>query len=489
MRIDIAWLVTDRDMSEQFVLPPRSLRLLLNYVRRVGVVQVVRKVRSRIAESHRNRKFSAIGFGYVIEAPDSDESDVRVGDPVLFYSPCTGLDSARAVLDKALVIRVARRLLPDKATLSPALTELAGWSPHAGIALDRQEIRSALSALADGLKCADEREDAARPPAIVAEQRINPIATRAGRKTAAIFGLGHYAKHIVVPNLPTEFSIDAVHELDPEQLASWKRPVRRLDTAPFPRDDERYDLWLVAGYHHTHSEIAVEAMRRGGAVAVEKPIATSMREIEAIEAVLRDDPQNRFFACFQRRFVPYNDWIRRDLDIRPGAPVHYNCISYDIPISPHHWYSWPNSRSRMISNGCHWIDHFMLLNDYSPVVAMTGIRGRAQNCLGWLRLENGAEMSLHLSEIGGSTFGVRDHVEVSVEGRTAIIRDSASYTAVDNLRTIRRRRVNPLSAYRTMYREIGRKVLAGEPGDSLVSLRSSIAAVELDQLIMAQPAH
>ena len=95
-------------------------------------------------------------------------------------------------------------------------------------------------------------------------------------------------------------------------------------------------------------------------------------------------------------------------------------------------------------------------------------------------------MTLHLSETGGSPFGARDHVEVSVEGRTAIIRDSANYTAVDNLRVIRRTKVNPLAAYKRMYREIGGKVLRGMPGDAPSTLRSSGAAIDLDYMIEQQ---
>ncbi|MDV3456814.1 Gfo/Idh/MocA family oxidoreductase [Sphingomonas sp. HF-S4] len=474
-------------MTEQYVLPPRSFRLILNYLKRVGLVQVVRKVRSRVSEARRNRKVSAIGVGLAIEVPDTMEGGVRVGDFVLFYAPSINPDASRAVIDVDLALRIDGLLSPEGARPSAALAEMAGWSHYSGAAFNKDRVRSDLSALAKRLRATNDGQAAQVPLAHIAEQAIDISKRRSGRSTAVIFGLGHYAKHIIVPNLPRAFAIEAVHEIDPDQLESWPRAVRRRDTAPFPRDDEHYDLWLIAGFHHTHSDIAVEAMRRGGAVAVEKPIATTREGLSSIEALVSESASNRFFACFHRRYVAYNAWIRADLELEPGMPVHYNCISYDIPISRHHWYSWPNSRSRMISNGCHWIDHFMLLNDYSPVVAHTAVRGVGQNCLGWLRLANGAEMSLHLSEIGGSPFGVRDHVEVSVEGRTAIVSDSALYTAVDKLRTIRRIRVNPLSAYRAMYREIGRKVLLGEPGDSLITLRSSAAAIELDRLLEQQP--
>jgi len=55
------------------------------------------------------------------------------------------------------------------------------------------------------------------------------------------------------------------------------------------------------------------------------------------------------------------------LRIRPGGPVSCFGIAYEIQLSPQHWYRWPNSGSRKISNDCYWIDSFLYLNDFSLV--------------------------------------------------------------------------------------------------------------------------
>ena len=58
-----------RDVSEQYVSPPRSLRLLLTYVGRFGLSDALLKVRSRLSERGRNRKAAALIQGLILEGP------------------------------------------------------------------------------------------------------------------------------------------------------------------------------------------------------------------------------------------------------------------------------------------------------------------------------------------------------------------------------------------------------------------------------------
>src|SRR5207302_6192153 len=75
----------------------------------------------------------------------------------------------------------------------------------------------------------------------------------------------------------------------------------------------------------------------------------------------------KVFACFQRRYLPFNAFLRSDLDAPPGSPISYHATVFEVPLPRRHWYRWPNSASRLVSNGCHWIDHFLFLNGFRPV--------------------------------------------------------------------------------------------------------------------------
>ena len=485
VRIDIEWLTPLKDVSEQYVSPPRSLRLLLTYVRRFGVADALLKVRSRLSERGRNRKTAALVQGTVVEGPAG--KGLEPGTRLWAFAPNAAPDATRIVVDRAFVIPADAAADPLETTpdLPPSLVAQMAWSPFSGRPIDEPAVNAALVDLCARLPRAA-APPVPRPTSAVVERWRPPGSRPTCRPTAAIFGMGNYAKQLIAPNIPEGLELARVHELDPRQLAGWGRRDVELDTAPWPRDDERHDLWFVAGYHCTHAPIALEALRRGGAVAVEKPLATTREELVQLRTVLESDPAARLFTCFQRRYAEYNAWIREDLQASPGDALNYDCIVYEIPLSPLHWYSWPSSRSRLISNGCHWIDHFMLLNDYSEVTAAQVIAGAHNGSLAYLRLANGAEFTMRLTEIGSPRIGVRDHVEVSLGGRTATIRNAQLYSAEDGVKTLRRRRVSVMAAYQTMYREICRRVLHGGPGEPVETLRSSLASIELDEAYRAQ---
>lgn len=481
VRIAVGWMVPFRDVSEQFVTPPQTLRIIWEYLKRVGPLAVMRKIRSRQAERFRNQKSASIGFGIILEAPDA--SSLRIGERVLFVAPNHPNAPIRVVVDERLVKVVEHEL--SALPLMPSderITSIAGWSYFSGGDLDVDSIQQGLVEIAKqcpvknaGDPCV---ENVQTQPAIC-ERIIDPAAKQSSL-SAVIFGLGNYAKQIIIPNLPPSFYLAGIHEVDPDQLEGWNNPMYLVDTAPFLRHDENFDLWLVSGFHHTHTPIAIEALKRGSAVAIEKPLATTPDEFDQLIDAFRNANNPRLFACYQRRYAKYNQWLEEDIGIYGDAPVDYHCISYDISLSPLHWYCWKTSRSRMISNGCHWIDHFMSLNNYSPVKKLEATAGKGQNCLGWLQLENGAELTLALSETGGSPFGMRDHAEINVDGRTAVIRNGQDYIAFDNQRTIRKARINPQKCYNTMYRDIGDRVAQNQAGDSEESLRSASAAIALD---------
>jgi len=83
--------------------------------------------------------------------------------------------------------------------------------------------------------------------------------------------------------------------------------------------------------------------------------------------------------------------------------------------------------------------------------------------------------------VGSSRLGVSDVCEFRTPGATARIVNMSKYRAEDSRRLRRVARRQRLHAHRAMYREIGRRIAAGEPGDtrrSLVSTASALAMVE-----------
>ena len=79
-------------------------------------------------------------------------------------------------------------------------------------------------------------------------------------------------------------------------------------------EEDDYDVFVVAGYHHTHAEMAIKALNKGKAVIVEKPVAVNFQQLNAMTEAL-EHKGGSMFSCFQRRYWRYNDWVREDLQL------------------------------------------------------------------------------------------------------------------------------------------------------------------------------
>jgi len=262
-------------------------------------------------------------------------------------------------------------------------------------------------------------------------------------------------------------NITTIHEIDPTQI--WKKSAQKWDTIPLPRDNEKYDVYFVASYNHTHAPIALHALKQGAYAVVEKPVAMDYGELEEIEKTLREVGP-KIFIGFHKRYSIFNDWAFEDLNVRHGEPICYHSIVYEISQPKYFWYTWPVSRSTFLANGCHQIDHFLCLNDFSKPKDFD-IKLLQDNAIEvWIELENGAVFTTTFSEKGSTRIGPRDHVELKVPGKNVRITDNISYLSEDESRVIRKRRMFKTNSYKNMYLKIGAKIANNDDGDSIESI-------------------
>jgi len=466
----------------------RDLRMVWNYARAIGVRDTLRKVASRSRERFRNEKYVSCGLGRVLEAPDGGA--LTEGETVVFLSPLGPACVERLVLPEALLSSVEGERLPalpadHVVVLEPPSEEprwwdaLRGWSPESGEPLPGFVAAVALKEAARLLLTTDWRA-AKRLP-----RGAGPVCTRldrgrrparSGRRSAVLFGYGNYAKTVLLPRVGRHLQVERIHELAPAQIPLRNREGAEWSTSPVLGPDERPDAVFVAGYHHTHAALACEALRRGAAAVIEKPLATTRPQLRELVETLRET-RGTLFSGYQRRYLPFNRWLRDDLGVAPTDPVSYHAVVYEVPLPELHWYRWPASRSRLLSNGCHWIDHFLYLNGFPAVSdfdVQVGPDG-TMNCS--VVAESGAFFTMVLTDRGSRRLGVRDYVEVQAGGATARIVDASRYEAENRHRVVRRGRIGRLEPYRAMYDTIGRLIAEGAPGESPVALQRSAGLV------------
>ncbi len=484
VRIKVAAWLRISKIGDAYIENPASLSRVVDYLREVGALQTLRKIRSRRAEKLRNGKFLCCGLGYIQE--ERAGGKFKPGQEVMFIAPFHPACVDRVCLHKHLVQPIES--IPQGLDLPESVFEgelsngfpylsLSGWSEFSGRPLDFELLEEAFEKTRSVFQSRSAQQSLQRLPAKQGpedgEKRHRP--DKPGRK-AALFGLGHYAKNVILPRIKRHMQVTCIHEIDPAQLGKKSRYKQELRTSAHPQEDESYDAYLIAGFHHTHAPIAAHALEQGAAAMVEKPLATTRQDLQKIISIMKQDKAGLFLA-FQRRYTPFNHYLKVDLQIDDSSPVSCIAIAYEVPLPKNHWYNWPNSKSRIISNGCHWIDHFLFVNSWSRPERIEATKLRNGDCVVMMDLENRASLSLTITEHGSSRLGLRDHVRFALGHRTATITDTRFYRSESGKSTLRKSSISRMAPYDKMYNEIGSRMAQGLHGDSLRSVEVSAKAV------------
>jgi predicted dehydrogenase len=482
------WIFT-RPITNQYIVYPRSFWLVWNYLRKIGVRSVINKLRSRFTEVERNKKVYGLGYGKILSAPDG--SGFFKDCNVLFFAPNHNPGWKVIGLHYAFVLSVndfsenegGGQMQSVLSYECPAeLLDYIGWSRYSGFSLDIDLVKSVLLKLRSEYSKLLPRSLGAPPNNFVVRDHINIDSIPTGKPSAVLFGLGNYAKTTIIPNISDYLSLQRVHEIDPDQFAFFGRKKNlSLDACPEGRPGLCFDAWFIAGFHHTHTDLAISALKQSAYAVIEKPLSTTKSQYLRFMQALNETPDSRFFLCFHKRYSELHNYAKEDLEVSSGSPVDMHCVVYEIPLPSLHWYNWPNSGSRLISNGCHWLDYFMFINDYCDVEDYRKWQPRGADVVVQVKLINGAYFSMTLTDTGSQRLGVRDYIELRHRGVTITMIDSARYSAENRHRVFRKEKVNPLNAYKRMYRKISSEIVCSGKGDDLISLRSSELTLLLEE--------
>lgn len=470
---------------------PKSLRLLINYFPVVGPVGLFTKTWSRLREDRRNDKYIACGIGKIIEKPE--DGTFALGETVSFLAPWHPALAERIVLPEELIFKTSGSEMPDiphdsilhfplkkSGEQNGWWKEMKAWSIYSGTEISneiRKKIESGIKEELKNTKWSEAERIDTRDANQASEVKGEIPQISHGKKTGILYGFGNYAKINVIPYMSPFVDIKTVHEIDPTQI-SVALGVKRWDSSPFPKPDEKADVYFVASYNHTHVPITLHALKQGAYAVVEKPVVNDYEELAELEKALRQAGR-KVFIGFHKRYGMFNEFARKDLGVKRGDPISYHSIVYELIQPEFFWYNWPVSRSTFFANGCHQIDHFLHLNNFSKPKDFDIKLLHDHAVEVWIELENGASFTTTFSEKGTSRVGPRDIVELKVHGRNVRITDSIKYQSEDEHRIIRKKRIFKTNSYRDMYRAIGAKIAANEDGDSIESILIS-AKIMLD---------
>jgi len=274
------------------------------------------------------------------------------------------------------------------------------------------------------------------PPAHTLRLKPNAIATP-GRIRLAVLGAGGFARSTHLPNLQSlgdRFALQAVVTRTGHSAAAVGR---QFGAAYVSTDyeavlaDPGVDAVLIATRHHLHGAMALAALRAGKHVLVEKPLALTEAELDALDTFIRaagDTPLPVLLTGYNRRFSPYARRLAQVLRGRTGPfMMDYRMNAGHIPLD--HWVHGPEGGGRNLGEACHIYDLFTYLAEAvvtevsaHAIAPRSHHYGRTDNFVATLSFADGSVASLTYTALGHRNFP-KEMADLYVDGKVAVLED------------------------------------------------------------------
>jgi len=256
----------------------------------------------------------------------------------------------------------------------------------------------------------------------------------AARQQVGLIGCGNYGFSTIAHFLTQRYGrvIGGCMDIDPHRAASLSRyygvPRHGTDASEITQD-ERIRLVYIASNHASHAEYAIDCLRQGQHVYIEKPHVVSQNQLDRLIREVRTSP-GRVYLGFNRPHSTLGKLLRRQLERQPGPGVYnWFVAGHDLPEG--HWYLHPREGGRVLGNLCHWTDFlFHLMEPHVFPVRVIPARGRASDvniAVSYL-FPDGSLATITFSEMGHTFEGVRERLSVHKGDAIAVLDDFQSLT-------------------------------------------------------------
>lgn len=252
----------------------------------------------------------------------------------------------------------------------------------------------------------------------------------------ALVGAGGFGTAMLVPQMDKRrdrFFLKAVVSRDAVRGGNFARgrSVELLASdieSILSRDD--IDLLVLATRHHEHAAQVIRAIESGKHVFVEKPLALTWDELDAVRAAHeRSDRQTAVMVGFNRRFSPAVQKLAELLRERPSPLViNYRLNAGFLPAS--HWTQGPEGGGRNIGEACHMYDTMRFLAGAAvKSIAATSIDPqdtaffRNDNFVATIGYADGTVGNLVYSAMGPKEGMAKERIEVLCNGEAYIVDD------------------------------------------------------------------
>jgi predicted dehydrogenase/threonine dehydrogenase-like Zn-dependent dehydrogenase len=239
----------------------------------------------------------------------------------------------------------------------------------------------------------------------------------------AFIGTGNYASRVLIPAFQaagaglhtavSQLGVSAAHQ---GRKFGFQQATTDIDAA---LDSPEVDSVVIATRHSSHASLALRALAANKHLFVEKPLCTSLAELEALEAELAQRPQQCLMVGFNRRFAPLV--VKLESLLAPLREPRAMVMTVNAGALPRgHWLSDPDvGGGRILGEACHYIDLLRHLAG-SPIQNHAVQKVGAEGATLTLDFESGSSGAIHYFTEGHRSFP-KERLEVFCAGRVLVL--------------------------------------------------------------------
>ncbi|HUQ95538.1 MAG TPA: bi-domain-containing oxidoreductase [Bryobacteraceae bacterium] len=328
---------------------------------------------------------------------------------------------------------------------------------------------------------------------------IGPRTAKSNKIRVGLAGASSFAQGVHLPNmtiLRKDFELRAVMS----RTGANARAVATQNQAAYCttdfdeilRDDE-IDLVIIATRHDLHGEMALRSLRAGKHTFVEKPLALTLQELDALAQFYAENPDGPVLMVgFNRRFAPAIAHVRGILKNRTTPIIaNYRMNAGYIPLD--HWVHGPEGGGRNIGEACHIYDLFgSLCGSAAASISATAIDpsskqwARNDNFVATISYADGSVCTLTYTALGDKSFP-KERMDVFADGKVIVMDDFKSVEVHGgrhkswSAATIQKGQLQELEA-------LADTLLRGKPWPISLAeqLDASRVAIEVERLVQAR---
>jgi predicted dehydrogenase len=245
-------------------------------------------------------------------------------------------------------------------------------------------------------------------------------------------GAGNYATSMLLPHLAKLPAANLVHVATTKSLSAVNAQQKfgfscASTDADSVFEDESLDAIFIVTRHATHAKLVCRALETGKAVFVEKPLALTRAETDAIAETVTRTGNDRLVVGFNRRFAPLLTTMRDGF----GAGAGLSSTRYLVnagPLARDSWYLNEEAEgSRFVGEGGHFIDTLSWWVDSVPTEVYAVCGQEKGDVQATFRFECGAVGSVTYLTGGNARFP-KETLDATGGGRSARLDNFRSAT-------------------------------------------------------------